>query len=1476
MTIGPATYYSGPSWRLPDGPIVGLNYQGTLSLYQANGDAELNANGQDMWSWIPSPVIGLTGGTGTNFDSCGSWLVRALTAPDGTVLGFYHAETACTYSLNGQTRKSGGYAVSTDGGKTFSKPNYPNNKLCDTKSPIISGIPSGEGDISVIVRDGYYYLFFNDVEDYHTGIARSPISSDAYPGSFLNYFDGAWNTNSVGGNSSRIANIAGSYAYLHTPSQSVVSVGNNNPYWDQGFQMSVSDDFLNWQYFADPIFTPDPVTNMDTIMYPSFLGPTGGYDIGSDFQFFYMWIAPGSDWNHRYQIMKSVSMSYVGQNYEGPLVQIALTTFRALSTTGETWQSTELALPPYTPVNILGYVMSRPYPNTFVVYDCYNYTTKDHFVGTAAECFLSGSGIEVLRTLGYMYSFRAYPTLAVYRCYAGTDLFLSTDPNCEGLAPSESVPFGYVLDGPALDTTSQVLIGQGSTWEYFYGATPPSTWTQLNFQTNGWLSAAAPFSDSYSVQTTYFGTTNYYFRQTFTIPAGQTVSKLLVSVASDDYADVYINGNLVDSDVVTWHEAAYWNRRVYVPVSYLTTGTNMLAIEVFNMDIWAFFDCQLTVVYTAPISQSKRSVKFEEPVEEELPTLTKVPSSAKPQVLERKETRSSSTVTLVPAGSTWRFFNQSAPVSSWTTQNFDDSSWMLGLAPFVTGYSAYVGVGTPFGTTNYYFRYDFNIPSGVTVSSMQVSIASDNYGVIYINGQLVDSDPSSWHQATYWNRQVNVAPNLVTSGSNTIAVVVMNMDQWAFFDLQLTAVYAATSLPTGTLIAAGSTWLYYNVSAPPSSWTTLNYDDSQWKSSLAPFVTGYSAYVGVGTPFGPTDYYFRYKFTIPAGSTVTSMQVNVASDNYGIVYINGQLVDSDPSSWHQATYWNRQVQVSTSILTSGVNIMAVVVKNMDQWAFFDLQLTAVYASALPPTPTPTPSPTPPPNNSPQGTVTAIAKGTDWLYYTSSPPSGWNAMGFDDSKWQTGIAPFVTGYSAYAGVGTPFGTTNYYFRQYFTVASGSTLVGAQVSIASDNYGIVYINGQLVDSDPSTWHVATYWNRQVSVDPSLFNSGTNVLAVVVMNQDQWAFFDAQLTLTYQQQTLSNGVLVQKGSNWKFYNQSTPANTWIQPSFDDSQWMTSIAPFVTGYSAYAGVGTPFGMTNYYFRAKFTIPAGNNVQTVQLNVASDNYGIVYINGVLVDSDPASWHQAQYWNRQISVNPSVLITGSNTIAVVVMNQDQWAFFDLQLTATYGSKNLGATTQTCTPACGVKGQCNNGQCVCDNGWGGADCNTNLCTYSGTTNSTIIPRGSQFRNLQWSTVASTPSGWFAPSYDDSWWQLNNAPFGTTYYSGVTTTIQGYRHLYRKKFLIDIPYNQVIESGVLMFATDDTQRVYLNNVFLGDPIFPYDGHYAKYWNAVIAVDGSLLSGISNEIAVEVPLADGRWTAFFDMQLIVTFATKTCSAP
>jgi hypothetical protein len=356
----------------------------------------------------------------------------------------------------------------------------------------------------------------------------------------------------------------------------------------------------------------------------------------------------------------------------------------------------------------------------------------------------------------------------------------------------------------------------------------------------------------------------------------------------------------------------------------------------------------------------------------------------------------------------------------------------------------------------------------------------------------------------------------------------------------------------------------------------------------------------------------------------------------------------------------------------------------------------------------------------------------------------------------------------------------------------------------------------------------------------------------------------------------VLIPQGSNWKFYNKSSLADSWVQTSFNDAAWSVSSAPFGNGYSTDL-VKSFFGARDHYFRSTFTIPSGSTVKKLLLSIASDNYALVYINGVLVDRDDATWHEAAYWNRRVYINPSVLNTGNNVIAVIVKNMDTWAFFDLELSVKYADVATLASVAVCSSSCGENGQCDNGKCVCDNGWTGSDCTTSLCSFADSTTQVVIPAGSSFRHSQWSYVSSTPTGWFAPSFDDAWWQINSAPFATTYYANRVTTIGGARHLYRKKFLIEVPFGKEIMSATISIASDDTHRVYINGKFVGSPIFPYAGQmYNKRWNDIIEITGNLLNEGVNVISVEVPLVDGRWTAYFDMQLAVSFAARTCTAP
>ncbi|GAB1353628.1 hypothetical protein MASR1M12_23640 [Erysipelotrichia bacterium] len=89
-----------------------------------------------------------------------------------------------------------------------------------------------------------------------------------------------------------------------------------------------------------------------------------------------------------------------------------------------------------------------------------------------------------------------------------------------------------------------------------------------------------------------------------------------------------------------------------------------------------------------------------------------------------------------------------------------------------------------------------------------------------------------------------------------------------------------------------------------------------------------------------------------------------------------------------------------------------------------------------------------------------------------------------------------------------------------------------------------------------------------------------------------------------------------------------------------------------------------------EFSIEDPAKFKTLRLNVASNNAAVVYINGRLVDQDPAmklkDGHDFEYWNRTVDFSSSVLSAGINNI-VVFLGCDKSktdAYLDLELIGT--------------------------------------------------------------------------------------------------------------------------------------------------------------------------------------------------------------------
>lgn len=88
-------------------------------------------------------------------------------------------------------------------------------------------------------------------------------------------------------------------------------------------------------------------------------------------------------------------------------------------------------------------------------------------------------------------------------------------------------------------------------------------------------------------------TDHYYFRKHFTIADTNVARRAFINLLSDDYAKVYVNGNIV-FDNQNELNGTYWDKRgIFVDGSNFKTGDNVVAIELINNAASAKLDLEL-------------------------------------------------------------------------------------------------------------------------------------------------------------------------------------------------------------------------------------------------------------------------------------------------------------------------------------------------------------------------------------------------------------------------------------------------------------------------------------------------------------------------------------------------------------------------------------------------------------------------------------------------------------------------------------------------------------------------------------------------------------------------------------------------------------------------------------------------------------------------------------------------------------------
>ena len=152
IQIGPVEVIRGPD-ATTDSPFSTLMGATALQGYIANSSTR-GYSGGSLETLHPMSSIVLQGGA--DFDSCGAWL-NSVWQDGALVRGWYHAETDCAYP---QTHKSVAYAESYDGGHTFVKPNYPNNRVLTSPPQYATPDTDDEGDQRGIRIGDYLYMYF--------------------------------------------------------------------------------------------------------------------------------------------------------------------------------------------------------------------------------------------------------------------------------------------------------------------------------------------------------------------------------------------------------------------------------------------------------------------------------------------------------------------------------------------------------------------------------------------------------------------------------------------------------------------------------------------------------------------------------------------------------------------------------------------------------------------------------------------------------------------------------------------------------------------------------------------------------------------------------------------------------------------------------------------------------------------------------------------------------------------------------------------------------------------------------------------------------------------------------------------------------------------------------------------------------------------------------------------------------------------
>jgi DNA-binding CsgD family transcriptional regulator len=304
---------------------------------------------------------------------------------------------------------------------------------------------------------------------------------------------------------------------------------------------------------------------------------------------------------------------------------------------------------------------------------------------------------------------------------------------------------------------------------------------------------------------------------------------------------------------------------------------------------------------------------------------------------------------------------------------------------------------------------------------------------------------------------------------------------------------------------------------------------------------------------------------------------------------------------------------------------------------------------------------------------------------------WLQPSFEDRGWQTSILY----YNKRDLNAIKDSARTIFLRTSFNTDIGKEFTQLILKVKYRNLVNVYLNGQQVFAHEQA---AVSKAKQIEVlqnygakgatiklPTKLLRKKNNILGIetnsILHSAKQTKIV---LKLALFADTLKSGVLIKRGTNWQYWdNSNSPGYDWFYGSFSDQNWKNGVAPL--GY----GDGEAITVLDYgknilsktrvyYFRKQFSLKESDQYLGYLLKIRRDDGAIVYINnkevtrtnlpeGLLDSSSLANYSIAgpdELFFNSILLHPHHFVQGSNTIAVAVFQHQPNSsdlIFDLEL-----------------------------------------------------------------------------------------------------------------------------------------------------------------------------------------------------------------------